>query len=452
MDSTKTYTPRARRARKATPAVWLGEWLARVVITGAGLGAIAAVAAVLLFLLWVAVPVFFTEFVWAEGRVLVFGTLKAAFVAMLFAVPLALLAAIFTSEYLHVQTRAAVKPALELMAGVPSVVLGLVAALALAPLVDRSLAAVLASLVTVPLAFLVGAHAWQFLPPRLGWLRSRWRFLFICLTLPLGLLAAPLAGWLMEAAFFAGDLRAWLTGASGSAAGGWILLLLPIGAVASVMLIGRYGGGWMRGRQRAASRRRAGLLALGTFAVGVALAAGLASLAALGLTQLGLDPRGSVLGPYSQGNALVVGFLMAFAIIPIIYAIAEDALTAVPADLRAGSLAAGATRWQTAARLIIPAARRGLCSAVMIGLGRAVGETMIVLMASGNSPIIDWSIFNGFRTLSAGIAADLPGAAVGGMPYRALFLAALVLFAVTFALNTLGEMVRMRFRRRAPQP
>ena len=143
--------------------------------------------------------------------------------------------------------------------------------------------------------------------------------------------------------------------------------------------------------------------------------------------------------------------MMGFAIIPIIFTIAEDALSAVPEHLRAASLGCGATPWQTATRIIIPTAMSGLFSAVMVGLGRAVGETMIVLMAAGGTPIMDLNIFNGFRTLSANIATELPDAVVNSTHYRTLFLAALALFAMTFALNTVAEVIRQRFRRRAYQ-
>jgi phosphate transport system permease protein len=142
---------------------------------------------------------------------------------------------------------------------------------------------------------------------------------------------------------------------------------------------------------------------------------------------------------------------MGFAIIPIIYTISEDALSAVPEHLRSASLGTGATPWQTAVRIIIPTAMSGLFSAIMIGLGRAVGETMIVLMAAGNTPIMEMNIFNGFRTLSANIAVELPEAVVNSTHYRTLFLAALVLFLMTFVLNTLAEIVRLRFRKRASE-
>jgi phosphate transport system permease protein len=258
-------------------------------------------------------------------------------------------------------------------------------------------------------------------------------------------------GALLQDVLFGGHVRTWLDEGGGSAVGGWVYLLLPVGALASVLLLGRYVNPWLRRRTAGLGRFRTALADGSKFLAGCVLTVLLAWGAASLLSQLGLDPRGSVLGPYSQRNALVVGFVMGFAIIPIIYTIAEDALSSVPEHLRAGSLAAGATRWQTALRIIIPTAMSGLFSAVMIGTGRAVGETMIVLMATGNTPVMDWSIFNGFRTLSANIAVELMDAPRGGTHYRTLFLAALTLFVMTFVLNTVGEMVRLRFRRRAYQ-
>jgi phosphate transport system permease protein len=185
------------------------------------------------------------------------------------------------------------------------------------------------------------------------------------------------------------------------------------------------------------------------FVVGVAFTIALAWLVAAALDALKLDPRGAIIGTYVQRNALVVGFAMGFAIIPLIYTIADDALSTVPEHLRSASLGAGATPWQTAVRIVVPTAASGLFSALMIGLGRAVGETMIVLMAAGNTPIMDWNIFQGFETLSMAIATELPEAAKNSTHYRTLFLAALTLFAVTFVVNTVAEIVRQRFRRRA---
>ena len=101
--------------------------------------------------------------------------------------------------------------------------------------------------------------------------------------------------------------------------------------------------------------------------------------------------------------------------------------------------------------MILPTASPGVFSAVMIGFGRAVGETMIVLMATGNTPIMEWNPFNGFRTLSANIAVEIPEAPHGETLYRALFLAALLLFVLTFLVNTVAELVRQRLRERYSQ-
>ena len=196
------------------------------------------------------------------------------------------------------------------------------------------------------------------------------------------------------------------------------------------------------------SEQQAALVLCGKFLVGVGLTLAIAMVAGMFFDSLRFDTRGGLFGTYVQRNALVVGIGMSFAIIPLIFTIADDALSSVPEHLRSASLGAGATPWQTAVRVIIPTAASGLFSAVMIGLGRAVGETMIVLMAAGNTPIMGWNIFNGFQTLSAAIATELPEAARGTSHYRVLFLAAVVLFFMTFVVNTIAEFVRQRFRRR----
>lgn len=151
---------------------------------------------------------------------------------------------------------------------------------------------------------------------------------------------------------------------------------------------------------------------------------------------------------YDQRNALVVGIAMGFAVIPTIFSIAEDAVFNVPRHLTQGSLALGATAWQTVVGVVLPTASPGIFSAVMIGFGRAVGETMIVLMATGNSPVVNFNIFEGMRTLSANIAVELPETAVGSTHFRVLFLAALVLLVMTFVVNTIAEIVRQRLRTR----
>jgi phosphate transport system permease protein len=199
------------------------------------------------------------------------------------------------------------------------------------------------------------------------------------------------------------------------------------------------------------SRPQFALLSFAKFIAGTVVMLALAWGMSWLLNAWGWDPRGTYVDTYTQRNALVVGVVMGFAVIPIIYTIADDALNTVPGHLRSASLGCGATPWQTAIRIVVPTAMSGLFSALMIGLGRAVGETMIVLMAAGNTPVFDWNIFNGFRTLSANIAVELPEAVKDSTHYRALFLCALTLFVLTFFLNTIAEVVRLRFRRRAYQ-
>lgn len=379
---------------------------------------------------------------------LIFGTLKATVYALLFAVPVALLAAIFTSEFLHRRVRAVVKPAMEIMASLPSVVLGFIAALILAPLVEDIVPALVFGLLFVPLAFVLAGYLWQLLPHALVLRYSglvRLGLIFICLAAAVWL--AGLLGRPFEVLVFAGNIKAWLNGDIGGAIGFTVFLLLPASALAVVLLARRLG---LAERMDARGPRRAIALRVLAVWLGFCLAAlAIAFIAAALLTAIGFDPRGGVVGTYVQRNTLVVGFVMGFAVIPIIYTIAEDALNAVPEHLRSASLACGATQWQTATRVVLPTAASGVFAAVMVGMGRAVGETMIVVMAAGNTPILDWNIFNGLRALSANIAVELPEAVRDGTLYRMLFLAALTLFVMTFIVNTAAEIIRLRFRRRA---
>lgn len=300
---------------------------------------------------------------------LIFGTIKGTVYALLFAVPIALMAAIYASQFLHYKIRNALKPTIEIMAALPSVVLGLIAGLFLAPVMENKVPGTLLSVIVLPILFLGCAIAWRAAPVKLT---SR----FPAGTEVLLLIPVVLIGWglaqalgpVVERGFFGGDFRHWL------------------GDTASVR--------------------------------------------------------------YDQRNCLVVGFAMGFAVIPIIFTICEDSLTAVPQHLISGSIACGASRWQTALRIVLPAAGSGIFSAIMVGFGRAVGETMIVLMATGNTPIIDWSIFNGMRTLSANIATEVPEAPYRGTLYRILFFSGLLLFTLTFLLNTAAEMIRQRLRRK----
>ncbi len=397
---------------------------------------------------------------------LIFGTLKATFYALLFGAPLALLAALYTSEFLGRRTRSLVKPVIELMASLPSVVLGFLAALVFAPFVEKRVVSVLALFFLLPFFPAAGAHLWRLLPPAGARRLAPFRLLFIALACAAGIFLAFTLGPVLERSLFGGSFTDWLSwtpgvpGKFGNPLGGIFFLALP-----PAILVAFAGGGLFLLPLVRASLEKKGrkALALGE-AAGFLFQAVLALLLALGLAALlssaGLDPRAewnflsmnvSPMGVYVQRNALIVGFVMGFAVIPIIYSISEDALAAVPDHLRSASLAAGATPWQTAVRIVVPTAMSGLFSALMIGLGRAVGETMIVLMALGNTPIMDWNLFNGARTLSATIAVELPEAVRGSTHYRVLFMAALVLFVMTFLVNTLAELVRLRFRKKAVQ-
>lgn len=300
---------------------------------------------------------------------LLVGTIKGTFYSLLLAVPLGVLGAMYASQFMHPSYKRVLKPLIEIMASLPSVVLGFLAGLWLAPRIETAIPALALMPILLPLMVLGTGFLWQRLPRSF---RGRFHVgaeavVFVA-VLALGIwicfeLSAP-----FERLAFGGDFRAWLTEVTGLS--------------------------------------------------------------------------------YDQRNAVVVGLAMGFAVIPIIFAISEDAFSNVPPNLVAGSLALGADRWQTVTRVVLPTASPGIFSAIMIGFGRAVGETMIVLMATGNTPIMDWNPFNGFRTLSANIAVEIPEAPHGGTLYRALFLAALLLFAMTFLVNTVAELVRQRLRER----
>ena len=383
---------------------------------------------------------------------LIFGTIKATVYSLLFAIPMALLGAIYTSEFVHRRVRAVVKPTMELMASLPSVVLGFLAALVIAPVVENWIAAVILAFVLVPLLLLLAAHLWQLLP---GAWALKWdglpKFGLMFLAIALAIAGSYELSPSFERLFFAGDFHAWVNGQVGSSVPILALMLLPFSALGVRMAFERYLGERYRMLLRRNPSAVGGLIDFAGWVFTLAIAAALSAAIAMLLAGTALDPRGGIFSTYVQRNTLVVGFAMGFAVIPVIYTIAEDALNAVPEHLRAASLACGATQWQTAISVILPTAMSGVFAAVMIGMGRAVGETMIVVMAAGNTPLIDWNLFNGLRALSATIAVELPEAVRGGTLYRMLFLAALTLFVMTFLINTIAELVRQRFRRRAAQ-
>ncbi len=396
---------------------------------------------------------------------LIFGTLKATVYSMMFGAPIALLAAIYTSEFLNKKVKAKIKPTIELMASLPSVVLGFLAGLIIAPWAEHFVPAVLASFYLVPLSLLIGAFIWQLFPYKITIVHQQWRIVLMLICLLLSLATTVIAGPILQNVLFEGDFKRWTNGLNeipnfGSGVGGWLFILTPLSALVVSLLVARVVNPAIRAKCHGWSREKCALISIVKFIAGLLATLLVALVTGVLLNGMGFDPRGSLtingidlamMNTYIQRNALIVGFIMGFAIIPIIYTISEDALSTVPEHLRSASLGAGATPWQTAMRVIIPTAMSGLFSAMMIGLGRAVGETMIVLMAAGNTPVLDFNIFNGFRTLSANIAVELPEAVVDSTHYRTLFLAALTLFAMTFVVNTIAEFVRQRFRKRAYQ-
>ena len=300
---------------------------------------------------------------------LAFGTLKAAFYAMLLATPLAIAGAIYTAYFMVPAMRRKVKPFIELMEALPTVILGFLAGLWLAPFMEANLAGIFMCLLVIPIAIVLFGFTWNNMPNKIRFLIPEgWD---AALLVPVVILATWLGLGLagpVEEALFGGHMPTWLS------------------------------------------------------------------------NEVGI--------PYDQRNALVVGIAMGFAVIPTIFSITEDAIFAVPKHLSYGSLALGATAWQTLTRVVLPTASPGIFSALMIGMGRAVGETMIVLMATGNTPIMDVNIFEGMRTLAANIAVEMPESEVGSTHYRTLFLAAFVLFLFTFCVNTLAEGIRQHLRKK----
>ncbi len=310
---------------------------------------------------------------------LIFGSLKGTAYALLFSVPVALLAALFSAAFLPLEVKRVVKPVMEIMSSLPSVVLGFLAGLWLAPILETRVPSVVVMVFAIPLTALLVGYCWCRLPISL---RNRFE---------------NGREWLVVLPFLA--LAGWLGWQLGPVLESWFFIY----------------------KDPASGREVADFRLWWPQATGCS---------------------------FEQRNSMVLGFMMGFAVIPVIFTIAEDALSNVPKSLTAAASALGANRWQVVWTVMLPVASSGIFSALMIGFGRAVGETMIMVMATGNTAVMDWNIFNGMRTLSANIAVELPEAPVGSTHYRTLFLGAVVLFAMTFVLNTVAEVLRQRLRER----
>ncbi|MDX2226261.1 MAG: ABC transporter permease subunit [Verrucomicrobiae bacterium] len=295
------------------------------------------------------------------------GTLKGAFYGLLFAIPIAVMAALYTSQFMPYEVRTYVKPAIEIMAALPSVVIGFLAGLWLAPVLEDKLVGLAAVIISLPVAIVLSAIIWNYSPRRWKEIVPTGYEIFLLLPLVITcMLVCFSLGPVFDSLFFGGDFRQWIFTVTGT--------------------------------------------------------------------------------QFEQRNSIVIGLAMGFAVIPIIFTISEDAFSNVPKNFVSASYALGASKWQTAWRVIAPTASPGVFSAIMIGFGRAVGETMIVLMATGNTPIMSFNPLNGMRTLSANIAVEIPEAPVDGTHYRILFLAALLLFVLTFVVNTVAEIIRQHLR------
>jgi phosphate transport system permease protein len=300
---------------------------------------------------------------------LLFGTFKGAVLALIFAVPLSMGAAIYVGFFMSETQRRRVRPAIELLTAFPTVVLGAIGLFWIAPHFEYFLAGLIGVVSVFPLL-------------------------------------ATLAFVLLRG----GGVRIVRLDALDD----WPLKFLPM--VLFILIASAWCG------VSVASHLPGG--SLGSF------------LATQGIT-------------LSYFNALLVGLILALAITPTIFSVAEEAIHSVPQNLSSGALALGSTPWQSYRDIVLPLAMPGMIAAVMIGFGRAAGETMIFLMLSGNSGVIDSNIFEGLRSVSASLALELPEAPRNSSHYHVLFVMGLLLFACTFAINTAAELIKDRVKARA---
>jgi phosphate transport system permease protein len=297
---------------------------------------------------------------------LIVGSLKASFLALFVAIPLALGAAIYTSYFAHPAVRQYLKPAIEMLEAVPSVVIGFIAAVWMVPIAEEFLLSVILFIVSLPILLVTAAL-----------LQSR-------------------VAKVLEDKF---DRR-------------WEILVIVLAVV---------------------------LLGLFCFSL-----SDVWRFMLLGSAEMG-EQKDNILN--ISKTTIVVAIALGVAISPSIYSLAEDALFEVPESIKQASFALGASKLQTLRRVIIAVAMPSILSAVMLGFGRAFGETMIVLMVTGNTPISDWNILEGLRSMTANLAIELQESNVNSSHFNTLFLTASILFIFTFIVNTAAEILRNRLRK-----
>jgi phosphate transport system permease protein len=297
---------------------------------------------------------------------LIVGSLKASFLALFVAIPLALGAAIYTSYFADPAVRQYLKPAIEMLEAVPSVVIGFIAAVWMVPIAEEFLLSVILFIVSLPILLVTAAL-----------LQSR-------------------VATVLEDKF---DRR-------------WEILVIILAVVLLGLFCFSLSDVWR-------------FMLLGSAEVG--------------------EQKDNILN--ISKTTIVVAIALGVAISPSIYSLAEDALFEVPESIKQASFALGATKLQTLRRVIIAVAMPSILSAVMLGFGRAFGETMIVLMVTGNTPISDWNILEGLRSMTANLAIELQESSVNSTHFNTLFLTASILFIFTFIVNTAAEILRNRLRK-----
>jgi phosphate transport system permease protein len=295
---------------------------------------------------------------------LIMGSVKASVLALIVALPLALGAAIYTAYFAPPHIRNAIKPSIEMLEAIPSVIIGFIAAVWLAPFAERYLISIFSVLILLPFVVLIIAAIHGFLHTRIA--------------------HKKLANW-----------------------------QLPLNA--SLLLLGVVF-----------------IFALSLLITDYSHSEGYDSLV-LVASNLTLSK-----------TAIVVSLALGVAIAPTIYTLIDDALFEVPEGVKQASFALGATKVQTLVRVVLVVAFPSIVSAIMLGFGRAFGETMIILMVTGNTPIANWDLLSGLRTLTSNLAIELQEAPVDSTVYHILFLTAAILFAFTFVVNTIAALLKRR--------